>query len=66
MQITLNSKPKQLPHSISVADLITRENIPAPGTAVAVNGSLVRKDNWTERMLCEGDDVIIISAAYGG
>lgn len=66
MEVRLNNKPLALPHPMSVAELIEMQNIPGAGTAVAVNGKIVRREDREMRMLNEGDDIIVISAAYGG
>ena len=52
----------------SVADLL-RESGRDPsqsGIAVAVNGSVVPRREWTERAVEPGDDVEIVGAVQGG
>ncbi len=67
MTITLNSKERELAHPVNVATLLEQENLLGKGgVAVAVNGAVVRKPDWETRLLADGDDVLIISAAYGG
>ena len=67
ISITVNSSPRELEFPISVAELLRRENISTPGgVAVAVNGKVVRKADHDSRLIADGDDVIIINAAYGG
>lgn len=66
MEITVNSKTRKLDCNISVAELLRGDGVPAAGTAVAVNGKIVRRPEWETRLVCEGDDIIIIQAAYGG
>jgi sulfur carrier protein len=36
------------------------------GAAVAVNGEIVRRAEWTDTSLVDGDVVEIVSAAAGG
>ena len=66
MIIYLNSKPLELDNSVSVEELMNSQNIPSGGTAVAVNGKVVRRDNWADYIINEGAQVLVISAAYGG
>ena len=66
MEVRLNNKSLMLPHTMSVAELMDMQNIPSAGTAVAVNGKIVRREDHDSRLLNEGDDSIVISAAYGG
>ena len=51
--------------------LIDPELLPAIGTddkgkAVAVNNRVVPRTSWGEHRLSDGDNVTIITAAYGG
>ncbi|MCM1319780.1 MAG: sulfur carrier protein ThiS [Muribaculaceae bacterium] len=66
MIIYVNSKPVEIDYSISVEELLNRQNVPSGGTAVAVNGKVVRRDNWADHLINDGAQVLIISAAYGG
>lgn len=36
------------------------------GTAMAVNGKLVKAKDWDEFRLHDGDSIVLITAAYGG
>ena len=40
--------------------------MPAEGTATALNGNFVKRELRPTTILQEGDEVVIISAAYGG
>lgn len=66
MNIKLNSKVTEVPDGISVSALKELLKLPRGGVAVAVNGKIVLASDHAVRMLAEGDDVIIIGAAYGG
>lgn len=67
MKITVNGKIREAEPCCSVAAFLASEGMNAPGgMAVAVNGKVVRRPDWDSRILNEGDDIIIISAAYGG
>lgn len=54
------------PEIVTVAHLLSSRNIPSGGTAVAINGRLVKQPEWGNTPLRENDKVMIISAAYGG
>ena len=64
MDITLNSQPLSVAEASTVASLLDDHN--TQGTAIAINGSLVRRNEWESTLLQQGDQVIIITAAYGG
>lgn len=66
IKIRVNSKPGELPYTMTVEQFLAHENVPSGGTAVAINGKIVRRHEWATRMIAEGDDIIIIKAAYGG
>lgn len=62
MTLTINDKATEVAEGATLASL----GISEKGTAVAVNGKLVRREAWDETVLADGDKLIIISAAYGG
>ena len=63
----LNEMPVKLPNGyMTIKDLMDWKNIPAQGTAVAVNDKLVKQDLWDVTHLNELDQVTVISGAYGG
>ena len=67
MKITINDTEKTVADGTSVASLI-KEMYPEAtgGIAVSIGNKIVRKADWESRILCEGDDIVIIRAAYGG
>lgn len=67
MTIIVNSKQLSLPADvISLKDLADWKSISTQGTAIAVNGKLIKAENWPVTRLAEFDNLLIISAAYGG
>lgn len=65
MDIEINGK--QTTVSAATVSLLTEElGIPASGTAIAVNGTMVPRTKWQAKFLKEGDKVLIIRAACGG
>ena len=67
MTITVNDMATVVADGLSVASLI-QEMYPdvKGGIAVSIGNKIVRKADWESRILCEGDDIVIIRAAYGG
>lgn len=67
MTIRLNNELITTPaEEMSVQALLEWRNIPLQGTAVALNDKLVRRGEWERILLKENDNVVIISAAFGG
>ena len=67
MHIRLNNEIIEIPRDdMNVRELLDWRNIPAQGTAVALNGVISNRTKWDNIYLKENDDVVIISAAFGG
>ena len=68
MNIKLNGEALVLPDSVHfVLDLISWKSLSnSKGIAVAINESVVLKDNWATQIICENDIVLIIEATQGG
>lgn len=65
MNIEINGKTMCTDAS-TVSRLAEELRIPAAGTAIAVNGTMVPRAGWNEKKLNDGDKVLIIRAACGG
>ncbi|MBD5340352.1 MAG: sulfur carrier protein ThiS [Bacteroides sp.] len=67
ISIKLNSKPLELPNDLmTLEELLEWEGIAPGGTAVAVNNKIVKHENWKITTFSNGDNVVVISAAFGG
>ncbi len=67
MKIKINSKDKILPEGINIHKLL--ENLghkDSTGIAIAIDSEVVPREEWEERNLKEGDNLLIIQAACGG
>lgn len=67
MKIILNKENFELEKNTSLSELLNSANINVfNGIAIAVNNSVVRRDNWNNTILKDGDKVTIIKAVCGG
>lgn len=67
MKIYINNKPEEISlDNPTLQELLFLKNIPASGTAIAVNNKLVRHTDWTNTVVNPEDSLTIISAAFGG
>lgn len=67
MEININNVKIELPATIvTIADLVAWKELSERGTAVAVNDEIVKHDAWAGTAIQSGDNVVIISAAFGG
>lgn len=65
--IKLNNQPFDLPNDyMTLEELIALKEINPGGTAVAVNNKIIKHENWPITKFNQGDNVVIISAAFGG
>jgi sulfur carrier protein len=70
MQITINGQ-KRASEAATLGELWRTEtqHLEAPGPrgfAIALNGKVVRKDDWARTPIAEGDRIEIIRALPGG
>lgn len=66
MNITVNNSHHLIDESITIDQLIEQLNIDSKGIAIAVNLTVVSKENWTKTALKEHDNITIIKATQGG
>ena len=66
MRVTVNGDPKELPDGLTVASLLTLLGTPQSGIAVARNERVVRRGEYGEHPVAEGDRIEIIKAVAGG
>lgn len=66
MKIKINDVEVQTPIGSTVADALAAQGIDPVGKALALNGKVVPKGDYSETMLSEGDSILIIKAFYGG
>lgn len=62
MRIWLNGEELSAPEPATVAELVEAR----PGVAVAVNGYIVRREEWAVRQVQDGDCVEVVHAVQGG
>lgn len=68
MTVFFNQKEISLPDcpATTVADLLRMHDVTSAGVAVAVNNAVVRRADWAEKTLSDGDKVMVITAVCGG
>ena len=65
MEVNINGKATQTTAG-NLAELATEMGLPERGVAVAVDNKMVPRTEWTATSLCEGANIVIIKAAFGG
>lgn len=66
MKLVLNGAPRETPALPTVADLSAWLGLPAYGTAIELNGSVIRKAEHPVTPLQEGDRLEIVKLVGGG
>lgn len=68
MTILLNGEERKVAPGATVADLVTElgRSPDRPGAAVAVNGEVLARSQWSQASLHEGDRVEVLGAVQGG
>ncbi len=66
MWVWINGQRRELPGRACVADALAVLGAPAAGVAVAVDGEVVPRAQWSTRELTDGAAVEVLTAVQGG
>lgn len=66
MQILVNGVAREVPAAATVAVLITDLGLQGQRCAAELNGDLLPRSHWAERVLAEGDRLEVVRAIGGG
>ncbi len=64
--ITINSKKETVEAQSSLFTLISSMYSSTQGIAAAINQTVVKRTEWENTILVDGDDILIIKATCGG
>ncbi len=66
MQVWINGAAHEVPAGAPVSAVLDVLGLPGTGVAVAVDGELVRRADWSATPLAEGARVEVLTAVQGG
>ena len=66
VKILINGEEKDLPGSISVSDLLDRFELPSQRVAIELNKNVIRKRDWSETPVNDGDRIEVVHFVGGG
>ncbi|MBW3578402.1 MAG: sulfur carrier protein ThiS [Actinobacteria bacterium] len=68
MTVTINGEPRDVDPDTTVADLVSELGADRRrhGVAVAVNGEVIRRADWDQCTVDDGDAVEVLAAIQGG
>ena len=64
--VKINGLVDEVPDNSSVKDVLIARNIPLEIAVIALNGEIVKRENWENIMLSANDDMEIIRIIGGG
>ena len=66
MKIFINRTSVESGDAVTLAELLSQNELDRPGIAVAVDNKVIRRDLWAEFPLNEGMKITVIHAVCGG
>ncbi|MCD8405569.1 sulfur carrier protein ThiS [Tenacibaculum dicentrarchi] len=64
--IKVNQEDHKILESLTLQEFVEDLNIQTNGIAIAVNSSVVKKNDWSLKLLQHNDDILIIKSTQGG
>ncbi len=64
--IKVNQKDHKILESLTLQEFVEDLNIQTNGIAIAINSSVVKKNDWSLKLLQHNDDILIIKSTQGG
>ena len=66
LRIQVNGEIRSVADQSTLGDLVTELSLPPARIAVELNGTVVRREQWPETLLAEGDRLEIVHFVGGG
>jgi sulfur carrier protein len=66
MELTVNGAARQIPDGTTIVQLLLEHARTTEGVAVAVDGEIVHRAQWSQCVLADGQDVELVTALQGG
>ena len=66
MHIHFNDEPLQCPDNLTLENLLEQLRLMRPGIALAINQTIVPREQWETHFLNDGDQILLFQAIAGG
>lgn len=66
IDIRLNGETREIPDETDVSRLLVLLALPSQRIAIELNDKVIRRKDWTETLLCNGDKVEVVHFVGGG
>jgi len=64
--IHLNGEEREVPETVDLSSLLQRFSLPDKRIAVELNGHVVRRNDWPNTTVADGDPVEVVHFVGGG
>lgn len=64
--IKVNQENHKFLNNITIKELVEFLKVQTNGIAIAVNNSVIKRSDWSDRLLDNNDDILIIKSTQGG
>jgi thiamine biosynthesis protein ThiS len=66
LRIHVNGESRSITDQLTLSELVEELSLSPARIAVELNGEVVRRDNWSETVLSEGDRLEVVHFVGGG
>ncbi|CNF24330.1 sulfur carrier protein ThiS [Yersinia nurmii] len=66
MKVSINDELIELEDNLTVNAMLSQLGYDQPGAALAINQTIIPRDNWDHHLLMNGDDILLFQAIAGG
>lgn len=66
MQIFINDSPCECPENSTLSDVLKAQHISSPNVAIAIDDTVIPKNQWETTIVREGSKILLIKAVQGG
>ncbi|WP_350307089.1 sulfur carrier protein ThiS [Photorhabdus viridis] len=66
MKITINGQLMELTAPLALQQLLEQLERAQPGTALAINQTIIPRSNWSTHQVNDGDNILLFQAIAGG
>ena len=66
IRLTINGEEQELPDATPLSEYVSSLGVSPKMIAVAYNGEVLRRDEWAEVTLSDGDSLEVVRAVGGG
>ena len=66
MNIIVNDEPLSLDMPVTISQLLIQLEQPSIGVALAINETIIPRENWETHVINDGDTILLFQAIAGG